>query len=166
MSAPVRSGREGGIVDILYLIDRVEEMFMSGGRVPFSSHVVIDEPECLDLIEQIRLALPQEVRLARRVVAERDRLLAEANEQAGRLREHAEEAARRVGEDRPVRLAEDRARVLMDQAEGEVQEVHRQADEYSYRVLSSLQSRLRQIEGVVEEALEAFHSERGPDADA
>ena len=67
-------------MDILYLLDRLDEMVASASRVPFSSRVILDEQDYLDIVDQIRLALPEELKVSRRVMAERDQILAEAYE--------------------------------------------------------------------------------------
>jgi vacuolar-type H+-ATPase subunit H len=143
-------------VDILYLLDRLEELLSSARRVPLSAHVMIDPQECLDVVDQIRLTLPEELKLARRVVAERDQIISDARESADRLVERAEEqAAQRADEHALVRTAQERAHALLEQAQREAQETREEANAYAYRVFASLQKRIRQIEEVVVEGLAA-----------
>ena len=40
-------------IDILYLLDRLEEVLAAGSRLPFSSRTMIDEQECLDILEEV-----------------------------------------------------------------------------------------------------------------
>ena len=97
-------------IDILYLLDRLEEVLSSGSRLPFSSRTVIDEQECLDILDQIRVALPEEIKQARRVTAERDGIIAEAQARAQQIiREAEERAAEKVEEHALVRQAQARA---------------------------------------------------------
>jgi len=150
-------------VDVLYLLDRLEELLTSARRVPLSSHVMIDPQECLDVVDQIRLTLPEELKVARRVVAERDQILAETHERADRLVERAEEqVAQRADEHALVRTAQERAHALLEQAQREAEETRAEADAYAYRVFASLQKRLRQIEEVVEEGLAAVQPDSPP----
>ena len=152
----------GGIVDVFYLLDRLEEVVTSASRLPLSSRVLVDEQEYLDIVDQIRVALPEELKAARRVLAERDQILAEANDRADHLLERAEEqVAHRVDDHAIAQAAEQRAQALLEQARGDAQEIRRQAEEYAYRVFTSLDRRLRQIEGVVREGL----AELGPAQD-
>ena len=144
----------GGIVDVFYLLDRLEEVVTSASRLPLSSRVLVDEQEYLDIVDQIRVALPEELKAARRVLAERDQILAEANDRADHLLERAEEqVAHRVDDHAIAQAAERRAQALLEQARGDAREIRRQAEEYAYRVFTSLDRRLRQIEGVVREGL-------------
>lgn len=143
-------------MDILYLLDRLEEQLSSARRVPLSAHVMIDPQECLEVVDQIRLTLPDELKLARRVVAERDQILSDAHERADRLLERAEEqAAQRADEHALVRTAQERAHALLEQAQRDAEETRQEANAYAYRVFASLQKRMRQIQEVVEEGLAA-----------
>lgn len=144
----------GGIVDVFYLLDRLEEVVSSASHLPLSSRVLVDEQEYLDIVDQIRLSLPEELKGARRVVAERDKILSEAGDRAEQLLGRAEEQiAQQIDDHAIVRAAEERAHRLLEQARDEAREIRRQAEEYAYRVFTSLGRRLRQIEGVVEEGL-------------
>jgi hypothetical protein len=148
-------------MDILYLLDRLEEVVRSAAHVPLTSRAMIDEQECLDVVDQIRLALPEEVKVARRVMSERDQILGEAKERADQLVARAEEqVAQRVDEEAILQTARDRANAVVENAERQAREVRDQADEYAARVFTSLLGRLRHVEGVVEESLQGFRAER------
>ena len=68
-------------MDILHLIDRLEVLITEKGfRIPFTANVTIQEDEFLDIIDQMRVSIPEEVKLAKRTEAERDRLLLQAQE--------------------------------------------------------------------------------------
>jgi vacuolar-type H+-ATPase subunit H len=153
-------------MDILYLLDRLEEVLTSARHVPFSSNVMLDSQECIDVVDQIRLSLPEEMKLARRVMEERDQVLAEAEERANRMLERAEEQiAVRVEDHAVVQAAEERAQGVLERAEREADELRRQADDYAYRVFSTLQNRLRQIDDVVQDGLAELRPEVRSDLD-
>jgi vacuolar-type H+-ATPase subunit H len=144
-------------MDILYLLDRLEEVVRSAAPVPLTSRAMIDKQECLDVVDQIRLALPEEVKVARRVMAERDQIIAEANDRADQLVARAEEQiALRVEDEVVLQAARDRAQAVVEGAEREARELREQADEYAARVFTSLLNRLRQVEGAVEEGLQGY----------
>ena len=150
-------------IDILYLLDRLEEVLNSGSRVPFSSRTMIDEQECLDILDQIRVALPDEIKQARRVVAERDSLLAEAEARAQNVvREAEQRATEQVQEHALVHAAEQRARQLEAAAQERSEEIRRDADEYAYETLSELESELEQLLLTVRKGTRALKPVDGP----
>jgi len=141
-------------MDLVYLLDRLEDVLTSARRVPLSSQVMVDAQECLDVVDQLRLTLPDELKLARQVISERDQIIAEADARARQVVERAEShAAERLEQHAVVLEAEQRADALLDRAERQAQEIQRQADEYAYRVFASLSRRLGQIEAVVQQGL-------------
>src|SRR5215210_6186597 len=72
-------------VDILYLVDRLEELVGIGKRVPFSGRVMVEEEEFLALVDQLRVAVPNEIKQAQRVIRERERIVGEAQTEAARI---------------------------------------------------------------------------------
>ena len=71
-------------MDILHLVDRLEELFNESRPIPLTHNVIVDEDRMLDLIDQMRVAIPDEVKKAQQVLSQRDRLMAQAQEEANR----------------------------------------------------------------------------------
>ncbi len=67
-------------MDIQHLVDRLEELLNGGKHVPFSQQTLIDEQRGLELIDQMRISIPEEIEKAKRILRERDRIMAQANE--------------------------------------------------------------------------------------
>ena len=65
-------------MDILHLVDRLEELFNKSRPVWFTHSVIVDEDRMLDLIDQMRVAIPEEIRKAQQIISQRDRILAQA----------------------------------------------------------------------------------------
>ena len=59
-------------MDILQLIDRLEELFNAAKAVPFTHNVVVDEDRMLELIDQMRIAIPEEVKKAQQLLGQRE----------------------------------------------------------------------------------------------
>jgi cell division septum initiation protein DivIVA len=152
-------------VDILYLLDQLEEVIGAGSQLPFTSRRLVDEQEILDILDQIRMSIPEELKAARRVSQERDQVLAEAQAQADRmLREAEEHAAGRISEHTLVRTAEGRASEIEERAMREAQRVREEAEAYAYRVLERLHEQISQLGQTVERGLrelQVAHSRQG-----
>ena len=65
-------------MDILHLVDRLEELFNQSRSIPFTHSVVVDEDRMLDIIDQMKASIPEEIKKAQQLMAQRDRLLAQA----------------------------------------------------------------------------------------
>src|SRR5215208_5384411 len=88
-------------MDIQHLVDRLEDLIDEGRHVPFSKYTMVDEERALEIIDQMRISIPEEIEKAARVLTQRDRILAQANEEAARLVQMAREKGDQM-EDREV----------------------------------------------------------------
>jgi len=130
-------------MDILHLVDRLEELFNESRPIPFTHSVIVDEDRMLDLIDQMRVAIPDEVKKAQQVLSQRDRILAQAQEEANRTLSLAREKSEGLVEQSAiVEAARIRAKEIEQEAYGNVEGTKREADEYVIQTLSRLESQL------------------------
>lgn len=150
-------------MDILYLLDRLEEAITSGSHVPFTSRSLIDDQEAQDILDQIRVAIPEELKQARRLMAERDSIIAEANEQAERIRREAEaQVSQQVSEHGLVRDAERRAEAIREEALRAAEQMRRDVDVYAYRALGRVQANLQTLLEQAERGMRALETDLAP----
>jgi hypothetical protein len=119
-----------------------------GKRVPFSGRLLIDEDRVLDIIDRMRVAVPEELRQARRVIDEQERLLGEAHE---RVRQALEE------EGLLAAVETERQRLLV-QAEQEAIAIRAGADDYARQVLEELEQRLAKLSTSVQNGLKELRN--------
>jgi cell division septum initiation protein DivIVA len=130
-------------MDILHLIDRLEEILNESRPLPFTHNVVVDEDKILDLIDQMRVAIPEEVKKAQQLLAQRDRILAQAQEEANRTLAIAREKSEQLVErDAVVQAAHARAEQIVAQSRSDIQNTRREADEYALDTLTRLEMEL------------------------
>ena len=142
-------------MDILYLLDQLEEVLGAGSRLPLTSRTLVDEQEILDILDQIRVSIPDEIKAARRVTQEREQVLADARAEAERILRQAEsQAADQLSEHALVRTAELRAADIEDRALRQAEDVRRDADAYAYRVLEKLHEHINQVGQTVDRGLQ------------
>src|SRR5215472_9599658 len=109
-------------VDILDLLDQLEEVLGAGSHLPLTSRTLVDEQEILDILDQIRVSIPDEIKAARRLTQERDQMLADARAEADRLVHEADQIVEaRLTEHHLVRDAEARAVDIEDRALAEAE---------------------------------------------
>lgn len=134
---------EPGAVDFMYLLDRLEEALAEGSRVPLTARTLVDEQECLNIVDQIRSALPIEIVRARKMLADQEQLLAQAREDADRVVRNAEiRAGRMIEEHALTRNAQARAVQIEDKAEHDAREIRAEAERYAELILSRIAGRL------------------------
>jgi cell division septum initiation protein DivIVA len=134
-------GREP--VDILHLIDRLEELLNQSRPFPFTHNVMIDEDRMLDIIDQMRVAIPEEIKKAQQVLNQRDRILAQAQEEANRTISIAREKQDQMVErDSIVQAAHAKASEILALAQVERSNSRQEADEYALETLRRLEMEL------------------------
>ncbi len=147
-------------MDIQHLVDRLEELLSSGRRIPFSNLTLVDEQRALELIDQMRISIPEEIEKAKRVIRERDRIMAQANEEAARIRDLAREKSETlIQRDAITQAAQARAASIIEQSRQEAQSIRQEADQYVLDVLSDLEDALMRTVGVVRNGIAHVKSE-------
>jgi len=105
-----------------------------------TNSVVVDQVSALDLIDQLRVAVPEEVRQAKRINEETTRLVERAQEEAERVLARAQEQAAFLIEERELtRAAELRSQQIIAQGNRDADEIRRGADQYAASVLVRLE---------------------------
>jgi len=148
-------------MDILHLVDRLEALVNESRRIPMTANRVVDEDRILELIDQMRIAIPDEVKKAKRIQQEKDRIIAQAHEEAARILELArEEAMTLVQKDSVAQAAEARAQTIIERAQREADQIKDDADEYVTAVLTELNAQLARTVTTVQNGLERLGQER------
>lgn len=108
--------------------------------MPLTSNVIIDQTRALDVLDQLRVAVPEEVRAARRINDETERIVERAQEEAERILARAQEQAAFLIEERELTKAADlRSAEIIADGQREADEIRRGADEYAQSVLVNLE---------------------------
>jgi len=108
--------------------------------MPLTNNVIIDQPRALDLIDQLRVAVPEEVRQAKRINEESERIAQRAHEEAERILARAQEQAAFLIEERELtRAAQIRSQEIIAAGQDDADEIRRGADEYAQSVLVHLE---------------------------
>jgi hypothetical protein len=133
-------GQEDTQIDIIFLVERLESIVANGKKLPLTSNVVVDQVAALDLIDQLRVAVPEEVRAAKRINSEGERIIEKAQQEAERIIATAQEQAAFLIDERGLtQQAEDESRQIVAAAQADGDEVRRGADEYAASVLIGLE---------------------------
>ena len=130
-------------MDILHLVDRLEELLNQSRPLWFTHNVIVDEDRMLDIIDQMRVAVPDEVKKSQQILVQRDRLMAQAQEEANRTIAIAREKSDQLLErDAIVQQAQARADQIVVQARAEAEQTKQEADYYVIETLTRLEMEL------------------------
>ena len=128
------------------LIDELENLLNNSMRMPVGGKLLVDEAALRHIVEEMRAALPDELRVGQRIAGERDRILADARAQARRIIEDAQHQANaKVDEQGVVQAARQRAREIQAEAEKTAVNLRAETDQYVFNQFSALESRLIRV---------------------
>ena len=77
-------------MEIFTLLENIEDILEKSKGVPFSNKVLVDKEEILEIISELRLKLPEELKQAKWIKEERQRILVEAQKEADDIVKEAE----------------------------------------------------------------------------
>ena len=147
-------------MDILYLADRLEELINDGWHVPLTTNIVVDADECLDIIDQMHISIPEEVKQAKRIQQERDRLISQAKEESERIIALAREESQTLISDHEIlKAAEAQRQAILEEGRGEVREMRKGTDAYVIDVLSQLEDQLSGLLATVHNGVVAMQQQ-------
>ena len=153
-------------MDIINVIDRLESLITTSKTVPVSGNIIIDKDRVMELVDQLRLSIPQEIRAAEDVLARKDQIVNQAMLDARRTKIQADDEVReRMDKNEMVAKAESRAEMtlreaeerserLLKQAEAEARTRRSEADAYALRSLRSLEQEINNIAGSVRKGID------------
>ena len=133
-------------MDIIEIIEMIEETLDKAPTVPLSGQVLIDKEEILDYIQEMRLAYPDELKEAKWVKEERQRILNEAENKADILVKTAEEKQRQLVEENEIaKQAKDYANNLVNSAQTQAMEIKNDCNQYVDDLLGDAERRLEML---------------------
>jgi hypothetical protein len=154
-------------MDILHLIDRLEELFNNSRAIPFTHNVIIDEDKFLDIIDQMRISVPEEVRKAQDVLTKKDRVMAQAQEESSRTLQLARDKADGLIErEALISDTKRRAEQIIEQARVESENIKAGADHYARESLINLEQALEQLMTQVRNGIQVLEQRHPPNAGA
>ena len=129
-------------------------------------HILVDRSKAIELVDQLRLTVPKEIRAAEEVLSQRDHIMNLAQTDARRTKSQAEDDYReRVdrheilaqAEQRAatmLRDAEDRSRRMVEQADTQSEATRSDADAYALRSLRTLEQELNNVTSAVRRGID------------
>ena len=121
-------------------MERLESLIANGKKLPLTANVVVDQNAALGLIDELRVAVPEEVRAAKRINSEGERIIEKAQEESERIVARAQEQAAFLIDERGLtQAAEEQSRGIIAEAEHVAEDIRRGADEYAVNVLVGLE---------------------------
>lgn len=162
---PREDPRRRSPIDIIFLLEQLERLIAGGRSMPLTNNVIIDQARALDLVDQLRVAVPEEVRQAKRISDETERIVEHAQEEAERILARAQEQATLLIEERELtRAAEIRSQEIISEGHHDADDIRRGADEYAQSVLVHLEGECLKALQSIKHGLDLLDERHAPSA--
>ncbi len=133
------------------LLDEAWTMPLTGGKA------VVDVNKVNEIIEDIRLSMPNEIKQAKMIVADRADIIAKAKNEAEYIVRNAEERAHQMtAQEEIYRQAQAKATEMLEQAQQKSREMRHAATEFAETVLKNCENTLNTSIGEVKQARSAL----------
>jgi cell division septum initiation protein DivIVA len=137
---------------VIDLLAELEEVVEKGNAVPFSSKALIDPEELIEIIDEIRDSLPEELTEAKKIVADRKKIISTAQSEAEHMKAEAEKRLKELIDTNEItKTATAQANEIMRNANASAKALKTGTQNYSDKLLYSLQLQLKEMNEKIEQ---------------
>ena len=125
------------------LLEDLESIVVNASKMPFTNKKVVDEEELLAIVDELKGAMPDEVEQARKVLAERDKIIADAQRHADSMVAQAKDyIAKLTEESEIVRQSQEHANQIIQNANHSSEDLRNSSVTDAGQVLQYVESTL------------------------
>lgn len=138
-------------MEIYTLLETIEDILEESKHIPFSNKVMVEKDELLDIIKEIRLKLPEELKQAKWVKEERQRILVEAQKEADEVVKEAENRIiSMIDEHEITKKAYEQKAQIIETANEMAREISKGTKDYADNILEGIEVALQDALKVIE----------------
>lgn len=140
-------------MEIFTLLETIEEILENSRKIPFSQKHIVDKDEILDIVKEIRLKLPDELKQAKWVKEERTRIIQEAQKEGEDIVKEAENRIiAMIDEHEITRKAYDEKQRILDTASDMAKEMSEGTKEYADNILAEIEDTIETLKNNINAA--------------
>ena len=133
-------------MDTKKLLAELESVVKNAGDVPFTNKKMVDKEDIIRIIDAINQSLPNELDNAKRVVADKERILLEAEKKADdQIAQAKDYIARITDENELVRQAQERANQIITSADQAAEELETKSVTYACDVMKYVETQMEDM---------------------
>lgn len=160
-ASPQRSHARRCTIAILQIIDQLADKLNNSPKLPLSSNRIVDAAEIGQLLERLRISVPSSIMESERTLQERDRILAEAENEGKRIIAQARQRATEIlSADALVAMARKEYERIVEDGRTAARQRAEEADAYAAQVLEELAAKLGQLGKQVDNGLQVMRNRR------
>ena len=146
-------------MEIFNLLETIEEILENSRKVPFVHKNIVDKDEIIELVQEIRLKLPDELKQAKWVKEERTRIIQEAKKEGEDIVKEAENRIiAMIDEHEITRKAYDEKQRILDSANEMAKEMSEGTKEYADTILAEIEGTISSLKDNIDQAQAAINN--------
>lgn len=128
---------------VMTYLEELEDIVDSSASLPFTNKVLVDKDAILEILKEIRISLPDDIKQGSWIKEERNKIINEAHEEANRILEDTEAHAEHMADrDEIVKRANKKAEEMIEEATVQSEKIRLSAIEYTDGILSRIEKTL------------------------
>jgi len=136
---------------LLDYLDEIEEVLETSKSIPFSGRISVEKARILDILSEIRLHLPDDIRQAQRILNDHDKILKDAENKAADIIDGAEAEARLMTNSHELfRRASEQAAEVIEGAKKEARDLRAGASAYVDEKLEDAEKQLKEFSATLD----------------
>jgi len=144
---------------LLDYLDQIEDILDASKSVPFSNKVSVEKERIYEVMNEIRLNLPAEIRHAQRIIEDHDKIIAEARvKSAGILKEAEDEAKLLTNEHEIFRRANEQATDVIEESKKNARDLRLNAMDYADEILEKTEGMIKETMDNIDEQFRMVNS--------
>ena len=155
-------------MEIFTLLETLEDILENSRSLPFTSKSMVDKEEMLEIIKEIRIKLPDELKQAKWIKEERQRILVEAQKEAdGIVKEAENRIISMIDEHEITKKAYDKKTEIIADANEMYREITQGTTTYVDGILANIENNMLElgktlsgVEMSIQNALETIQNNR------
>ncbi len=141
-------------MEFLSILETLEDLVEKSVSVPFSGKCLVDKEEILEIVKELRLKLPDDIKQAKWVKEERQRILMDAQKEAANMLKDAEsKIASMVDEHEITQKAYEQANEIVAAAQKNAREIRLGTKDYADNILN-------RVEEILNDTIEVIRTNR------
>lgn len=125
------------------LIDSLEDIIQSAMRVPFNKKSMVDVEKLSEIVADIRIALPTEIKQAQNVVMDKNNIISEAKREAEQIIRKAEQRREELIDSSEImKEARRRSTEIISQAQNRSSDLRNSTNEFADKMLGRIENLL------------------------
>lgn len=125
-------------------LDMLEDILDNSKTVPFSNKISVDKERIFDIIGEIRMNVPNEIRQAQRMIEDHDKIINDAKSRATNIIKEAQSKAQELTDEHEIyKMSMEQAREIVEEAKRNAKDIRLNAMDYTDEILSRAEETIR-----------------------